>query len=104
MEFKKEFYKGTEYHFPPKFNNAEEYLASIQTINISDDVVKDMKWDDIRIKRDRLIASTDWTQTLDCPLVDAKKAEFTEYRQELRNIPQTYGNPDDVVWPEKPTV
>ncbi len=61
-------------------------------------------WDDIRANRDRLIQETDWTQTLDCPLSDEKKAEFLAYRQALRDIPQTYSDPDAVIWPEKPTV
>lgn len=104
MGFKKEFYKGTEYHFPETFKNAEEYLASVQPPQISIDAVNAMKWDEIRIKRDRLIAATDWTQTLDCPLSDEKKTEFVVYRQALRDIPQDVGNPDDVVWPEKPVI
>lgn len=29
---------------------------------------------------------------------------FRSYRQALRDIPQTYDNPDDVVWPLKPTI
>ncbi|EAZ2875443.1 hypothetical protein B5W74_21990 [Salmonella enterica] len=63
-----------------------------------------MKWADIRKKRDSLMFETDWTQMPDAPLNDAKKAEFTAYRQALRDIPQTYSDPDAVVWPEKPTV
>jgi len=60
--------------------------------------------DEVRQERDRLITETDWTQTLDCPLPDEKKTEFLAYRQSLRDIPQTYTNPDDVVWPTKPTI
>ena len=60
--------------------------------------------DEVRQGRDKLITETDWTQTLDCPLSDEKKAEFLAYRQTLRDIPQTYSNPDDVVWPSKPTI
>lgn len=67
-------------------------------------IKKDMKWADIRKKRDSLMFETDWTQMPDAPLNDAKKAEFTAYRQALRDIPQTYSDPDAVVWPEKPTV
>lgn len=102
MEFKKEYYKGTEYHFPASFNNAAEYIASIQQPFVSDAVIEGMKWDEIRIKRDRLIAATDWTQTLDSPLSDEKKAEFVTYRQALRDIPQDVGDPDAVIWPAKP--
>ncbi|ENI8058107.1 phage tail assembly chaperone [Vibrio vulnificus] len=63
-----------------------------------------MKWDRIRLKRDRLMSATDWTQTLDCPLDELKQSEFKAYRQALRNIPQDVDNPDAVVWPEKPTI
>ncbi|EMC2457133.1 phage tail assembly chaperone [Vibrio cholerae] len=63
-----------------------------------------IKWDQIRKYRDYLVSETDWTQMPDAPLDDAKKAEFTAYRQVLRDIPQTYSDPDAVVWPEKPTI
>lgn len=29
---------------------------------------------------------------------------FRQYRQALRDIPQTYKNPEDVVWPQKPSL
>jgi len=29
-------------------------------------------------------------------------AEETAYRQSLRDLPQTFANPEDVVWPTKP--
>ncbi|OCH46128.1 hypothetical protein A6D96_22955, partial [Vibrio cyclitrophicus] len=31
-------------------------------------------------------------------------APFRQYRQALRDIPQTYTNPEDVVWPQKPSL
>lgn len=61
-------------------------------------------WHHIREERDRLIALTDWTQIPDAPLSDEKKSAFATYRQALRDIPQNVGNPDDVVWPTKPTI
>ena len=65
---------------------------------------KNDAWDKIRLVRDNLIKETDFTQVSDCPLTDEKKAEFTAYRQALRDLPQTYDNPDDIVWPTKPTI
>ncbi|EGR9008894.1 MULTISPECIES: tail fiber assembly protein [Vibrio] len=62
------------------------------------------KWREVRRIRDELIKQTDFTQMTDAPLDDTKKAEFTAYRQALRDIPQTYSDPDAVVWPEKPTI
>lgn len=61
-----------------------------------------IKWAEIRKYRDHLITQTDWTQMSDAPLNDDKKVEFATYRQALRDIPQNVGDPDDVVWPEKP--
>ncbi|CEO39389.1 tail fiber assembly protein [Photobacterium kishitanii] len=67
-------------------------------------LIRDVIWEPIRLKRDRLVRHTDWTQMPDAPLTSEKKAEFTAYRQALRDIPQTYDNPDDIVWPAKPTI
>lgn len=70
----------------------------------ADQLKAEMKWSEVRKKRDALIAETDWTQTGDAPITDEQKAEFAVYRQALRDIPKTYSNPDDVVWPTKPTI
>ncbi|MFL0825176.1 tail fiber assembly protein [Vibrio parahaemolyticus] len=67
-------------------------------------IVLEQAWNHIRTIRDELMRNTDWTQTVDCPLPDEKKTEFVAYRQALRDIPQTYSDPDLVVWPEKPTI
>lgn len=93
------------------FNGKRIYSPSpesLKDMGFSDDEISQVmsayKWIEIREKRDVLITETDWTQTGDAPISDEKKAEFAAYRQALRDIPQTYSNPDDVVWPEKPTV
>ncbi|MDW2094114.1 tail fiber assembly protein [Vibrio sp. 1865] len=69
-----------------------------------DKIVTNAKWQLIREKRQPLIDQTDWTQMPDAQLTTEKKSEFANYRQSLRDLPQTYDNPDNVVWPEKPTV
>jgi hypothetical protein len=59
----------------------------------------------IRNKRDGLLLESDWTQTEDSPLTDAKKAEWATYRQALRDLPSQYSdndNIDDVVFPTQP--
>lgn len=56
----------------------------------------------IRMKRDRLLAGTDWTQMPDCPLDDAARSAVREYRQQLRDLPQQSGFPADIRWPEMP--
>ncbi len=54
---------------------------------------------DIRIKRDYLLSSTDWTQMKDTALSTAEQQKYAIYRQALRDIPQQVGFPYDVVYP-----
>lgn len=56
-------------------------------------------WEIIRNKRDRLLTSSDYTQMPDWP---GDKAAWATYRQLLRDIPQTYSSPEEVVWPTAP--
>ena len=59
----------------------------------------------LRLKRDALLIASDWTQVNDSPLSDTKKAEWSTYRQELRDLPsshQSTTNFDDVVFPTQP--
>ncbi len=102
--FKKEYFNEVEYHYPEYFSSLAEYLATLTDIPIAPDFIHTIAWDNLRLKRDMLISATDWTQMPDAPLSVEKKAEFTAYRQTLRDIPQTYDNPDDVIWPAKPTL
>lgn len=62
------------------------------------------RWEEVRTDRDRRISATDWTQMPDAPLTAEQKAAFADYRQTLRDIPQTYSDPDLVEWPAVPTV
>ena len=38
----------------------------------------------------------------DAPVDETQKQEWTTYRQALRDIPQDYDSPDEVVYPDKP--
>lgn len=64
--------------------------------------VRPLTWDDIRAERDGLLAACDWTQVADAPLNDAERGAWMLYRQALRDVPQDFASPDDVVWPEQP--
>jgi hypothetical protein len=55
-------------------------------------------WADIRSERDGLLAATDWWAVSD----RAMSASETAYRQALRDVPQNFASPADVVWPTKP--
>ena len=57
-------------------------------------------WRTIRSKRDQLIRDSDWTMI---PGASVDQAQWSAYRQILRDLPQTYSNPVDVVWPTAPS-
>ena len=60
----------------------------------------------IRTKRDALLASSDWTQTIDCPLSDETKMAWAVYRSKLRDMPKKYSDrvsEKNIVWPKTPT-
>ena len=50
-------------------------------------------------ERDRLLASSDWTQVADAPV---DQAAWAAYRQELRDLPDQSGFPEKVIWPIRP--
>jgi hypothetical protein len=62
----------------------------------------DEKWEQVRQKRNNLLAQSDWTVLIDSSLTDEKKQEYTTYRQDLRDLPSKYNNPDDVIFPDQP--
>jgi hypothetical protein len=57
-----------------------------------------LTWNDIRAKRNALLAASDYTQVADAP---GDTAAWATYRQALRDVP-TATSPDDVVWPTEP--
>jgi hypothetical protein len=58
----------------------------------------DAKWYDIREKRNKLLAETDFYALSDVTMT----TEMSNYRQALRDLPSSTSNPDDVVFPTKP--
>ena len=61
-----------------------------------------ISWERLRTKRNALLVLSDWTQFIDSPLTDEVKAEWAVYREELRDLPDTTGDPADPTWPEVP--
>jgi len=61
--------------------------------------ITEQKWNEIRSKRNSFLTQSDWTQ-----LEDSKKNKeaWAGYRQQLRDIPQTFSIPESVIWPSKP--
>jgi hypothetical protein len=56
-------------------------------------------WETIRLDRNSLLNASDYTQIPDFP---GDKEAWAAYRQELRDVPQEFSDPKDVVWPTKP--
>mgnify|MGYP003116644577 CR=1 FL=1 len=63
----------------------EEEIAEI----LADREQAELDLSGLRQTRNSLLQVSDWTQTVDSPLSDEKKAEWAAYRQELRDFPTT---------------
>ena len=55
--------------------------------------------EELREKRDDLLAKSDWMMLDDAP---TDKAAATAYRQQLRDLPAQSGWPTQVMWPASP--
>jgi hypothetical protein len=61
----------------------------------------DIRWQFIRLKRNNLLSTCDWTQSIDSPLSSEKKNEWATYRQALRDV-TNQADPFNLVWPTQP--
>ena len=59
---------------------------------------------EIRQERDRLLAATDYLLAADYPITAESLEAVKTYRQALRDVPEQASFPEEVAWPEKPTV
>ncbi len=82
-----------------------DYAKIMREIDAGEAVIVDyvppivvVEWSHIRYERDNLLKDCDWRFVSDTP-TDPK---WVEYRKALRDIPQTFDKPDDVVWPLSP--
>jgi hypothetical protein len=56
----------------------------------------------LRSKRNTLLIDSDWTQYNDSPMANEVKAEWTVYREALRDLPANTDDPADPTWPTPP--
>jgi phage pi2 protein 07 len=90
----------TQYHyFLEKMNHENKKLVIENGSLVLKPREKEINWDIIRAKRNKLLKESDYTQMPDFP---NDKQAWVEYRQLLRDIPQIYKTPEEVVWPSKP--
>lgn len=63
----------------------------------------DEKWALIRDFRNRALFHSDWTQLADVPITRVEQiAYWRTYRQTLRDLPDIYATPDEVIFPTPP--
>ena len=80
-------------------NIGETWNGSSYDIPVEEDTRTDeQKWLDIRFTRNQLLSETDFYALSDSTLTDAMK----NYRQQLRDLPTSQSDPDDIVFPTKP--
>ena len=85
-----------------QFTAEEEKAADAADVEYEKELVI-IKWLDIRRKRDKLLATSDWTVATDTPLSDSVKAKWVTYRKALRDLPASESDPDDITWPDEPS-
>jgi len=86
------------YQFPYTIEELTE-----EEIAINREKKRQLDWIPFREQRDQLLRESDWTQIGDYSLISSEeKALWAAYRQELRDLPETYPNSADIVWPNKP--
>lgn len=93
-----------ELHFGKILDSIQERLDALEAVCYAERALQlpDTSWDNIRVKRDYLLKSTDWTAVSGCTVAPL---EWAQYRQYLRDLPQTFAGakPSEVVWPEQPS-
>ena len=62
----------------------------------------DLDMNHVRSQRNGMLAAADWTQLGDASLGDHTAEDWQAYRQDLRDLPQTYSRVSEVVWPRPP--
>ena len=75
------------------WNNTEVPEPTEQELaDAKEDAMNSHWWKVLRIRRDKLLKKSDWSQGTDVP--DALKASYVTYRNDLRNLPSTITKPD----------
>ncbi|CAH9055093.1 hypothetical protein PSECIP111951_01171 [Pseudoalteromonas holothuriae] len=82
----------------------EMKVSDLENQMPTEQLLEESKWSTVKAIRDAHLKATDWVVVKHQEIGEALPEEFTQYRQTLRDIPQTFDNPDEVVWPQKPSI
>ncbi|NOU49488.1 hypothetical protein HG263_02860 [Pseudoalteromonas sp. JBTF-M23] len=82
----------------------ESQVSDFENQMPAEQLLAESKWATVKAIRDAHLKATDWVVVKHQEVGEALPEEFVAYRQALRDIPQTFDNPDEVVWPQKPAI
>ena len=87
----------------PKIENHHDYQVFLKEVEQGEaELVPYIpSWREINKQRNILLSQSDWTAMPDATPKPSKEAWLT-YRQALRDIPQNFSTPEEVVFPTKP--
>ena len=81
------------------------YVQTYQITDADSETIekrKEIKWVEVRTKRNTLLSESDWTQFQDSPITGSTLTEWQTYRQSLRDV-TTQSDPYNIVWPTIPS-
>jgi hypothetical protein len=85
--------------FPELSEEVQQWLESE-----SEEEITDEQWFAIaRWWRNALLTESDWSQIPDNSLNSSQRNEWIVYRQQLRDLPGNYSNPQEIVFPDLPS-
>lgn len=85
--------------------NGDKIATTVEAIpELTEAEKKAQKEAAARSTRDYYLTMTDYLVVNDYPITNEEREQVLEYRQALRDIPQTRAFPEGIVWPEPPAV
>ena len=86
--------------FPMAMTRAED--GSTFVVTWEDPMAVEIMWNRVKMVRQSMLAQSDWTQAQDSPISESVKEQWRSFRQQLRDIPQNFSDPREVVFPIPP--
>ena len=84
----------------PYVQSGKAYNVKVESTTTEEQaILTSQKWEEVRNQRNTILQATDWMASSDLTLSDAWK----NYRNELRQIPQTQTDPFNITWPTSPS-